>query len=247
MQSRLWPTTGGEKRLKFQLSDLHHICIFSLICIAFQRLAGSDPGRRDEPLLSQYAMPLTRPTPSPFSARKEATWASTPLPAPHLPGADGAEGRPSLCDVCDPVLSGLPQRRSPSRPSSTRPRSVTHALRALLRRARPPELRDEGEAQRPCGTALGPRARRGRARLGGDRPARWPISWTASRSTIPARRGSPASRQTACNGEIDGVIRDCAHRICWARTPRTAFLPTYAAFNLIGDPDYPAGASCSWR
>jgi hypothetical protein len=37
--------------------------------------------------------------------------------------------------------------------------------------------------------------------------------------------------------QIDGVIRDCAQHLLGSYR-KNGFLPTYAAFNLIGDPDF---------
>ncbi len=140
---------------------------------------------------------------------------------------------PSLYDVCDPVLLHG-EGGDPHLAKFYRTALGNAALRPLLRRAGLPELKD-GDKLRDLQQAL-TQARTQEhpdwARIA--KPVAGlvdPIGLTHPRPPRIAATG-PAPDST----EIDRVIRTCADHLLgsWRRN---GFLPTYAAFNLIGDPD----------
>ena len=140
---------------------------------------------------------------------------------------------PSLYDVCDPVLLKY-QGGDPHLGKFYRTALGNPALRPLLRRTGLPALRDEkrfGALQEalirarddaePDWTAVGTPV----AELMDDIGVRHP-------SPPPAA----AASRTPDVGEIDRAIRRCAAHLLGSFS-KNGFIPTYAAFNLIGDPD----------
>jgi hypothetical protein len=146
-------------------------------------------------------------------------------------GKDG----PSLYDVCDPLLlhhrGGDPHLSKFYRTALGNP-----ALRMLLRRAGLPELSDRARLQ-SLRDALG------RAR--DDSSPDWeaigqPIADLLD--TIELEHPKPNIEAAARGGavpslaQIEGAIRVCGAHLLRAYSKR-GFIPTYAAFNLIGDAD----------
>jgi hypothetical protein len=140
---------------------------------------------------------------------------------------------PSLYDVCDPVLL-RPATGDPHLAKFYRTALGNPALRPLLRRTGLAELREAPRLQ-------GLREALIRAR-DDDEP-----DWAAIAAPVAAlldtlRLSHPCPRPAAAPArapdltEIERVIRDCGAHLL-ASYGRNGFLPTYAAFNLIGDPD----------
>jgi hypothetical protein len=142
---------------------------------------------------------------------------------------------PSLYDVCDPLLwnhaGGDPHLSKFYRTALGNP-----ALRPLLRRTGLKELRD------------GPRLQRLREALIRARDDESP-DWAAIGQPVadlldtiglqhprPKPNSTPAGAPAPGLGEIEGVIRACGKHLLRS-FGRCGFIPTYAAFNLIGDPD----------
>ena len=140
---------------------------------------------------------------------------------------------PSLYDVCDPLLhrytGGDPHLGKFYRTALGNP-----ALRPLLRRSGLSELRDEG---RLAGL---------RAALASARDEATP-DWAAIGApvaalldTIALRHPRPkplaVSRRAPDLAEIEPVIRACGAYLLRSFA-KNGFIPTYAAFNLLGDPD----------
>ena len=139
---------------------------------------------------------------------------------------------PSLYDICDPVLAdgaGDPHLCAFYKTALNNP-----PLRLLLRGAGLPELRDDARR-----TAL-------QAALVQARDASSP-DWEAIAAPVSAlvdtlQSAHPAPPRASANPAmpsaeaIDDIIRRCgAHLLkSWSRRE---FIPAYAAFNLIGDPD----------
>jgi hypothetical protein len=140
---------------------------------------------------------------------------------------------PSLYDVCDPVLldyrGGDPHLGKFYRTALGNP-----ALRPLLRRTGLPALRDQGRLQRlraalmsardeaePDWAAVGAPIAELMADIGVRHPQPAPVAATA-------HAPEPA--------EIDRVIRRCGAHLLRSFS-KNGFIPTYAAFNLLGDPD----------
>jgi len=140
---------------------------------------------------------------------------------------------PSLYDVCDPVLGG-PATGDPHIAKFYKTALGNPALRALLRRAGLPELRDDTRLTR---------LREALVRARDDAEPDWEaIGRPVADLLDTIELDHPRPPQIASNHDapaqarIDNVIRDCAHHLL--RSFReNGFLPTYAAFNLIGDPD----------
>src|SRR6187402_91167 len=140
---------------------------------------------------------------------------------------------PSLYDVCDPVLlkyrGGDPHLSKFYRTALGNP-----ALRPLLRRTGLPALRDEkrlGALQEaltrarddaePDWAAVGAPIAELMADIGVNHPAPQPVA---------------AAGRAPDGAEIDRVIRRCATHLLGSFA-KNGFIPTYAAFNLLGDAD----------
>ena len=150
---------------------------------------------------------------------------------------------PSLYDVCDPVLlkydGGDRHLGKFYRTALGNP-----ALRPLLRRAGLPELSDGTKMQALQHALL--RARQE------DEPAWHAISQpvAALLDTIDLRHPQPPAVATPTQApalpDLETVIRHCgAHLLRSFRS--NGFIPTYAAFNLIGDPDVGGRELAAWR
>jgi hypothetical protein len=140
---------------------------------------------------------------------------------------------PSLYDVCDPVLlkyrGGDPHLGKFYRTALGNP-----ALRPLLRRTGHPALRDEKR--------LGA-VREALVRARDDAEPDWaavgaPIAELMADIDVrhPAPGPVTAPGRTPDANEIDRVIRRCAAHLLRSFA-KNGFIPTYAAFNLIGDAD----------
>ena len=140
---------------------------------------------------------------------------------------------PSLYDVCDPLLlnhaGGDPHLGKFYKTALANP-----ALRPLLRRTGLSELRDEARLQS---------LREALIRARDDAEADWaavgqPVADLLD--TIDLRHPKPAPAPAPARapdlGEIESVIRDSAAHLLRS-FGKNGFIPTYAAFNLIGDPD----------
>ena len=140
---------------------------------------------------------------------------------------------PSLYDVCDPLLlkyaGGDPHLGKFYRTALGNP-----ALRPLLRRTGLSELRDEPTLHR-----LREALRRARDHAEPD----WaeigaPVADLLDTIELshPRPLAEPAPARAPDLKQIERVIRDCGAHLLKSFS-RNGFIPTYAAFNLIGDPD----------
>jgi hypothetical protein len=140
---------------------------------------------------------------------------------------------PSLYDVCDPLLSkqsgGDPHLGKFYRTALGNP-----ALRPLLRRTGLPELREAGCFQR---------LREALVRARDDENPDWaaigqPIAALLGTISLqhPRPKPAPAPDRAPDLAEIESVIRTCGTHLLRS-FGKNGFIPTYAAFNLIGDPD----------
>jgi hypothetical protein len=140
---------------------------------------------------------------------------------------------PSLYDLCDPLLlrhdGGDPHLAKFYRTALGNP-----ALRPLLRRAGLPELRDAGrfEALRQALIAARDGAEPDWAAIG------QPVAdlLDTLRLRHPDPKPLPAPGRAPEMTEIERVIRDCGAHLLRS-FGKHGFIPTYAAFNLTGDPD----------
>jgi hypothetical protein len=145
-------------------------------------------------------------------------------------GKDG----PSLYDVCDPLLlNGHGGDRHLSK--FYRTALSNPALRPLLRRTGLTELRDDQQLQRLREALIAARD---------DEVPDWtaigqPVAALLDRINVlhPKPKPAPAPGPAPGVAEIEGVIRDCGAHLLRSFA-RHGFIPTYAAFNLIGDADF---------
>jgi hypothetical protein len=140
---------------------------------------------------------------------------------------------PSLYDICDPLL--LKHRGGDAHLGKFYRTALGNPpLRALLRRAGLPDLRDEADRQ-PLRHAL--------IRARDDAEPDWaaigaPVAGLVDtiKLTHPKPpRAQPPGRAPAL-ADIESVISACGAHLLRSFS-RNGFIPTYAAFNLIGDPD----------
>jgi hypothetical protein len=140
---------------------------------------------------------------------------------------------PSLYDVCDPVLlnySGGDRHLGQFYKTAL----GNPPLRALLRRTGLPELRDAARLQR---------LREALIRARDDEDPDWaaigqPVAELLDTVVLrhPKPMPAPAPERAPDLARIENVIRGCAEHLLESFA-RNSFIPTYAAFNLIGDPD----------
>jgi hypothetical protein len=145
-----------------------------------------------------------------------------------------AKNGPTLYDLCDPLLAGAGEGNAHLR-TFYKKALANPALRLLLSRAGMPQLRDEARFQ-----ALRTALRAARDEASPD--------WTAIGKPLaalidefpqehPARAAAAApARMPACP-EVDRVIGACARHLLDGFTKKK-FIPAYAAFKLVGDPDF---------
>jgi hypothetical protein len=144
-----------------------------------------------------------------------------------------AKDGPSLYELCDPLLSGSPGG-DPHLAKFYQTALGNAPLRAILRRSGLPELRDEARASRL-------REAIGRAR--DDMTPDWeaigaPIAELLDTIALshPSPKVTPVGGPAPTLAKIEAVIRATAAHLLGAYR-KHGFIPTYAAFNLIGDAD----------
>jgi hypothetical protein len=140
---------------------------------------------------------------------------------------------PSLYDVCDPLLLDYPGG-DPHLGKFYRTALGNPALRPLLRRTGLPQLRDE---RRLAG--LREALRRARDDAAPDWAAvGQPVAELMASIEISHPRPAAAEAPTAAPdlSEIERVIKTCGAHLLRSFS-RNGFIPTYAAFNLLGDAD----------
>ncbi|MFT4278609.1 MAG: hypothetical protein QM576_19865 [Rhodopseudomonas sp.] len=141
---------------------------------------------------------------------------------------------PTLYDLCDPVFLGH-KHGDPHISKFYKTALANPALRPLLRKAGLPELHDpvRFRALRDALISARDDAEPDWAAIGA------PIAELIDsvRLEHPRPPGWVAPAQTPRLSDIDSAIRACGDHLLqsWSRN---GFLPAYAAFNLIGDPDF---------
>jgi hypothetical protein len=145
-----------------------------------------------------------------------------------------AKNGPTLYDLCDPLLAGAGEGNAHLR-TFYKKALANPALRLLLSRAGMPQLRDEARFQ-----AL-------RAALRAARDEASP-DWTAIGKPLaalidefpqehPSRAAAAAPNRMPSCPEVDRVIGACARHLLDGFAKKK-FIPAYAAFKLVGDPDF---------
>ena len=141
---------------------------------------------------------------------------------------------PSLYELCDPLLRGSgggnPHLRKFYKTAIANP-----VLRPLLSRAGLPQLRDDARfaTLRDAIIAARDEASPDWAAIG--RPLAPLLDVYPQQH--PKRPPAIAPTRTVPPAEIDQIIRACAAHLLGS-FDRNGFIPCYAAFNLIGDPDF---------
>lgn len=145
----------------------------------------------------------------------------------------GPKDGPSLYDLCDPVFLGA-AGGDPHIGKFYRTALGNPVLRPLLRRSGLTELRDPTRFQ-----AL----RQALTRARDEADPQWveigePVAALLDTVRLRHPQPKPVAAPAAMPGlaEIDGAIRTCGNHLLRSFR-RNGFIPTYAAFNLIGDPD----------
>jgi hypothetical protein len=145
-----------------------------------------------------------------------------------------AKQGPSLYDICDPLLV-VPHKGDAHLSKFYRTALCNPALRFLLRRAGLPELADSGRRDVLSSALL-------RAR--DDASPDWAAVGTPVADLLDTVKLShPRPKPVSARGPAP-ALADIEHaiRISGAHLVRSfrknGFIPTYAAFNLIGDPDF---------
>jgi hypothetical protein len=140
---------------------------------------------------------------------------------------------PTLYDLCDPLLR-RPGKGDPHLRAFYRTALANPALRPLLARAGLPQLSDPARL-RAVQDAL--------VRARDDQEPDWaavgkPIGDLIDQlpQSHPRRGRAPAMSRMPPPADIDRIIRACAAHLLRSFR-RNGFLPAYAAFNLVGDPD----------
>jgi hypothetical protein len=145
-----------------------------------------------------------------------------------------AKNGPTLYDLCDPLLAGA--RTGDAHLRKFYKKALANpALRLLLARAGMPQLRDPARFQ-----ALSAALRSARDDASPD--------WTAVGEPLaalidefpqshPKRAALAASPRMPPHSELDRMIGVCARHLLGAFAKKE-FIPTYAAFKLVGDPDF---------
>ena len=140
---------------------------------------------------------------------------------------------PSLYDVCDPLLQSY-SGGDPHLGQFYRTALGNPGLRPLLRRTGLPALRDDNKLR-----GLREAVRRARDEAEPD--------WAAVGAPVaelmdgigvrhPQPAAAPAPSRPPAMSEIENTIRVCANHLLRSYA-KNGFIPTYAAFNLLGDPD----------
>ena len=140
---------------------------------------------------------------------------------------------PSLYDLCDPLLL-RPAGGDPHLAKFYKTALGNPALRPLLRRAGLKELRDPSRFES---------LRNALVRARDDETPDWaaigqPVAELLDtiRLQHPKPKPMPAPQRAPKLSEIENIIRRCGAHLLRS-FGRNGFIPTYAAFNLIGDPD----------
>jgi hypothetical protein len=215
------------RRFEAIYRDVSHIWYFPGLRIVFQALAGFGEagGGRDKRIGRCLGRALLSRGKNFMGFQQAAGAAYRALTARQ----DG----PSLYDVCDPLLLGR-HGGDPHLSKFYKTALGNPALRPLLRRTGLWELREE-----PRLAAL----REALIRARDDASPDWaaiaaPVAALLDTIALSHPRPKPATvpARAPALAEIESIIRTCGAHLLRS-FQNNGFIPTYAAFNLIGDPD----------
>ncbi|MDB5625962.1 MAG: hypothetical protein JWR73_1764 [Tardiphaga sp.] len=150
-----------------------------------------------------------------------------------LRAVTAAKDGPSLYDVCDPVLRGS-GRGDPHLAKFYKTGLGNPPLRALLRRAGLPELRDHDRFNALQGALVQARDQPTPDWAEIGRPVADLLDGLSLSHPQPKSIAFKAALPAAA--AIDATLQICATHLLTSYA-RNGYIPAYAAFNLIGDPD----------
>jgi hypothetical protein len=145
-----------------------------------------------------------------------------------------AKNSPTIYDLCDPLLLG-PGGGDAHLRKFYKTAIANLALRPLLSRAGLPQLRDEAHFNALREAIVAARDQEAPDWLAVGRPVAALLDQFPQRH--PTRKPAPAAAEAVTVPEIDNIIRSCARHLLGS-FGKNDFVPAYAAFNLIGDPDF---------
>jgi hypothetical protein len=141
---------------------------------------------------------------------------------------------PTLYDLCDPLLLGAGGGDAHLR-KFYRTAIANPLLRPMLSRAGLPQLRDPARFEALRDAVVAARDQVTPDWLAIGRPLAALLDGIAS--SHPKRGPAARADEPVTTAQIDRIIRACAHHLLGSFA-RHDFIPAYAAFNLIGDPDF---------
>ena len=145
-----------------------------------------------------------------------------------------AKNGPTVYDLCDPLLRG-PGGGNAHLRKFYGTAIANPLLRPLLGRAGLPQLRDPSVFDALRDAIAAARDQESPDWLAIGRPVAALLDQFPQRH--PARRPRPPPAETVPIAEIDRIIHACAGHLL-GTFAKHGFIPGYAAFNLIGDPDF---------
>ena len=145
-----------------------------------------------------------------------------------------AKNGPSIYDLCDPLLLG-PGGGDAHLRKFYKTAIANPLLRPLLSRAGLPALRDEAQFNALREAIVAARDQASPDWLAIGQPVAALLDQAPQ--THPRRKPAPSAPEGASFPEIDQIIRSCALHLLGS-FEKNEFIPAYAAFNLIGDPDF---------
>lgn len=145
-----------------------------------------------------------------------------------------AKNGPSIYDLCDPLLLG-PGGGDAHLRKFYKTAIANPLLRPLLSRAGLPALRDEAQFNALREAIVAARDQASPDWLAIGQPVAALLDQAPQ--THPRRKPAPSATEGASFPEIDQIIRSCARHLLGS-FEKNEFIPAYAAFNLIGDPDF---------
>ena len=141
---------------------------------------------------------------------------------------------PSIYDLCDPLLLG-PGGGDAHLRKFYKTAIANPLLRPLLSRAGLPQLRDPSQFDALRDAIVAARDQASPDWLAIGRPLAALLDQVPP--THPKRNPVSASAETVPEAQLDRIIGGCARHLLGSFA-KNGFVPAYAAFNLIGDPDF---------
>jgi hypothetical protein len=145
-----------------------------------------------------------------------------------------ARDGPTVYDLCDPLLRGTGEGDAHLR-KFYQTAIANPLLRPLLGRAGLPQLRDRPRFEALRDALLAARDQASPDWLAVGRPVADLLDQFPKHH--PIRRPAAAAAADVSPEEIDNIIHACAAHLLGSFA-KNGFIPGYAAFNLIGDPDF---------